>query len=170
MQVFVPYSDVFRIVEEMACDKRRYNKQIVECNQIIKAIKGETEAWKNHPICWQYKHHVKWLEWYKLVFEVFREKGYKLSKDEKAILVLAQPKLPIFLNVESYLNSHKRRLYQKSPEFYPQFEAFNNEDDKSNWYFVPEGFPIPKRKGVDLTGLNLFDKENKVTFYCLKYN
>lgn len=34
MQVFVPYNNILQVVKEMACDKRRYNKQIVECNQI----------------------------------------------------------------------------------------------------------------------------------------
>lgn len=170
MQVFVPYINIIKIVKEMACDKRRFNKQIVESSQIIKAIKGETEAWKNHPICWQYKRNVEWLEWYKLVFELFRNNDYKFNKKQIEELNNIQPKIPPFLYNEEYLNSHKRRLYQKSPNLYPQFEIFNDESDKSNWYFVPEDFNIPKRKGVDLVGIDLFDEENKIMYYCLRYS
>lgn len=157
MQVFVPYNDILQVVKVMACDKKRYNKQIVECNQIIRAIKGETEAWKNHPICHQYKNYIKWLEWYKYIFEEYRNNNYTFSEEQKNNLLSWQPLLPPFLSNEEYLNSHKRRLYQKSPELYTQFEQYNNEKDKSNWYCVPIEFNVPKRKGVssvDFYGIN----------------
>ena len=111
MQVFVPYNNILQVVKEMACDKRRYNKQIVECNQIIRAIKGETEAWKNHPICHQYKDYIKWLEWYKYIFEEYKNNNYTFSEEQKNNLLSWQPPLPPFLSNEEYLNSHKRRLY-----------------------------------------------------------
>ena len=157
MQVFVPYNDILQVVKVMACDKKRYNKQIVECNQIIRAIKGETEAWKNHPICHQYKNYIKWLEWYKYIFEEYRNNNYTFSEEQKNNLLSQQPPLPPFLSNEEYLNSHKRRLYQKSPELYTHFEQYNNEKDKSNWYCVPIEFNVPKRKGVssvDFYGIN----------------
>lgn len=158
MQVFVPYNNILQVVKEMACDKRRYNKQIVECNQIIRAIKGETEAWKNHPICHQYKNYVKWLEWYKFIFEEYRSNNYIFSEEQKNKLLSLKPtNVPPFLENESYLNSHKRRLYQKAPELYPQFEMYNDKNDKSNWYCVPIDFNVPKRKGVsfvDYYGIN----------------
>ena len=157
MQVFVPYNNILQVVKEMVCDKRRYNKQIVECNQIIRAIKGETEAWKNHPICHQYKNYVKWLEWYKYIFEEYKNNNYTFSEEQKNNLLSWQPPLPPFLLNEKYLNSHKRRLYQKIPELYTQFEQYNNEKDKSNWYCVPIEFNVPKRKGVssvDFYGIN----------------
>lgn len=159
MQVFVPYSNILQVVKEMACDKRRYNKQIVECNQILRAIKGETEAWKNHPICHQYKNYIEWLEFYRDLFIIYRESNYELKSEKMNNLLLSVKniKLPPFLLNQDYLDSHKRRLYQKSPELYPQFEEYNKENDESNWYCVPIDFNVPKRKGVssvDYYGIN----------------
>lgn len=168
MQVFVPYSDALRVAKEMACDKRRYNKQIVECNQIIKAIKGETEAWKNHPICHQYKKYLEWLEWYRDLFVYYKEGGYNDKDTNLNFILLNSPRLPSFLFCQDYLNSHKRRLYQKSPELYPQFAKYNDEKDKSNWYCVPINFPIPKRKGVSILGKGLIDYNN-LNYIFIKY-
>lgn len=168
MQVFVPYNDILQIVKDMSSDKRRYNKQIVECNQIIRAIKGETEAWKNHPICHQYKNYKDWLEWYQLIFEIYRKNDYQIiGYYDIGYYLSLQPLLPPFLKNEDYLNSHKRRLYQKSPELYPQFEKYNNENDKSNWYCVPRDFNIPKRKTVSILGMEIHDKNTLFTF--IKY-
>ena len=46
MQIFIIGSP-FETAQ--ALDKRRLNKQIIECRQIMKAINGESEAWANHP-------------------------------------------------------------------------------------------------------------------------
>ena len=53
-----------------ALDKRRLNKQIIECQQIIKAIMGAC-AWANHPCTLQYKGYEKWLEWYMLTLHYY---------------------------------------------------------------------------------------------------
>ena len=111
------YNDILQVVKEMACDKKRYNKQIVECNEIIIAIKGETEAWKNYAICHQYKNYIKWLEWYKYIFEEYRNNNYTFSERAKKIIYYLGNDLSQghFYSNEEYLNSHKRRLYQKLP-------------------------------------------------------
>lgn len=79
MQVFLPYNT---IAETAAClykDKRRYNKQIIECGQIIAAIKGESNAWSNHPIVWQYRDYADYLVCYKACLEHHRD-GYTHTK------------------------------------------------------------------------------------------
>ena len=52
MQIFVPFVntvDTAKILEQ-----RRLNKQIIECQQVLKAIdqrkKGEKSAWMNYPV------------------------------------------------------------------------------------------------------------------------
>lgn len=39
MQVFVPYQEPFEVATFL--DSRRLNKQIIECRQILAAIRGE---------------------------------------------------------------------------------------------------------------------------------
>lgn len=62
MQIFLPYADIIKVAQ--CLDKRRLHKQIVECNQIIKAITGESEAWKNHPVVKMYSKHLKFVYLY----------------------------------------------------------------------------------------------------------
>ena len=60
MQVFVPFQNPFECAQ--ALDPRRFNKQILECEQILKAIRGESTAWANHPCVLMYRQYVDWLK------------------------------------------------------------------------------------------------------------
>ena len=73
MQVFVPFKNPFECAK--ALDTRRFNKQILECKQILKAIRGESTAWANHPCVLMYKDHADWLQMYLNAFECY--KAYK---------------------------------------------------------------------------------------------
>ena len=57
MQVFIIGSP---LETAMALDRRRLNKQIIECRQILNAIFGKTNAWVNHPCTLQYHKHKHW--------------------------------------------------------------------------------------------------------------
>lgn len=46
MQIFLPYKDIYKTAE--ALDKRRLNKQILECRQILNALYGKSKGWANH--------------------------------------------------------------------------------------------------------------------------
>lgn len=139
MQVFLPYNSLPEVAECLSRDRRRYNKQIIECRQIIAAIKGESKAWSNHPIVWQYRDYVYFLINYMNYMEAF-EAGFGFADD-----LIAPP----FAYDQEYLNSHKRRLYQKNPEAFAEFAEYDN-GDTSNLYCVPLDFPVPKRKGVSV--------------------
>ena len=60
MQVFVPFQNPFECAQ--ALDPRRFNKQILECKQIINAIYGRSTAWTNHPCVLMYRQYVDWLK------------------------------------------------------------------------------------------------------------
>ena len=166
MQVFLPYNNMYEIASCLIKDKRRYNKQIVECGQIIKAIKGESEAWKNHPIVHQYKPYLDFLIYYKNYLE-----SYKLCINtphyirnailfEKYLVDQSFKYTPFLFNQE-YLDSHKRRLFQKNFEAFPEFEEYNS-NDTSNLYCVPLNFILPKRKGV--SEVKRFDKYKMIRY------
>lgn len=146
MQVFLPYNNLHDVAACLIKDKRRYNKQIIECGQIIAAIRGESGAWSNHPIVWQYRDHVDFLVYYKMYLE-----GH----------VTEEPKLPPFVLNQEYIDCHKKRLYQKNPAAFPEFSAYDS-NDTSNLYCVPLDFPVPRRKGV--RECNRFDSYKVVRY------
>lgn len=135
MQVFCPYPSPLDCAKAMWGDSRRYNKQIIECRQIIAAIEG-AKAWCNHPVCLMYKEHKEWLYNYMMCFAFYRE--YKKGNDfafkyccyysEKA-----DAATPPFLT-EEFCDQHKRRLYTKAEELYPQFAGYGTSD--INFYVV----------------------------------
>ena len=78
MQVFVPFQDPFECAK--ALDSRRFNKQILECKQILKAIRGESTAWANHPCVLMYKKHADWLQMYLNAFGKMLEERKRRGK------------------------------------------------------------------------------------------
>lgn len=130
MQVFVPYSSPIKVAK--CLDKRRLNKQIIECRQILKAINGETNAWKNHPVVKMYssENNKKWLLNYMECLEAWKEGNIEQSN---YYTILADTNKPLFLT-EEFCNQHKRRLYSKSPELYQQFAKYGKSDE--NWYII----------------------------------
>lgn len=141
MQVFVPYQNPFECAQSL--DPRRFNKQILECKQIINAIYGRSTAWTNHPCVLMYRQHVDWLKFYLNAFECF--KAYKdLADDDYDEAIVhyflakewgdkAMSAFPIFLT-DSFTHQHRKRLYTKYPLYYNQWAELGTSDE--NWYYV----------------------------------
>lgn len=127
MQVFIVGSP-FETAK--ALDKRRLNKQIIECGQILDAISGETKAWINHPCIKMYSNHVKWLEWYTCCLAYYKD-GYKCIAKECSDFA---DKLRPEFHTNDYFNQMKRRLFTKNNQHYNQWSKLGESD--INWYFV----------------------------------
>lgn len=69
MQVFVPFKEPLKTAQ--CLDKKRLNKQIIECKQILAAINSK-KAWSNHPCTKMYKEHREWLNEYMLCLKYYR--------------------------------------------------------------------------------------------------
>ena len=126
MQVFIigtPFETA------MALDPKRLRKQIIECGQILDALKGKT-AWSNHPCVLQYRGYEKWLEIYKGILM-----SYEKCEFGTAILsnMYADNYRPDWHTYE-YYDQMKRRLYTKDPEHYKQWADLG--ESNCNWYFV----------------------------------
>lgn len=156
MQVFVPYQNPFDCAQ--ALDPRRFNKQILECKQIRKTIRGESTAWVNHPCVLTYRRHTNWLRCYLNAFECFKA-FLDLSNedlDEAAeCFMLAQEwgkkamiHRPPFLT-DIFCNQHRRRLYTKDPQYYSLWADLGPSDE--NWYFV-DGEIIKYKNGRRIDG------------------
>ena len=103
MQIFIVGSP---IETADALDKRRLNKQIIECRQILGAIHGTSKAWRNHPCVLMYKEHTEWLENYLHCLESARYQYMAAS-----IYSLNADKFRPPFHTEEYFNQMKRRLY-----------------------------------------------------------
>jgi tRNA G10 N-methylase Trm11 len=134
MQVFIIGSP-FQTAEIL--DRRRLNKQIIECHQILDALNGK-KAWSNHPAVLQYKDHKEWLELYMFCLEDYY--SVKYNNVDKDMLYLAKEwsdrafeHKPDF-HTEEYFKQMKRRLYTKDKTYYQQWKELGETD--INWYFV----------------------------------
>lgn len=141
MQIFLPYKDIIKVAE--CLDKRRLHKQIIECKQIIKAITGESEAWKNHPIVKMYSNNLDFVKAYLNFLQIYWNDEYEIGELDY-LNNKAKKLIPNFIN-EEYLNTMKGRLYVKNPVFYVQFAPYEKYGDK-NMYFVDGEWKIYPQK------------------------
>lgn len=136
MQVFIPYISPYYTA--LILDKKRLNKQIVECGQIMKAINGETKAWANHPATLMYKAEplYSYLLAYTSCLKAVKASDLQKAKEYDAKAISHFNKLPVKLSEFMYkiAEQHKRRLYTKNENFYRLFYKYGKSDE--NWYLV----------------------------------
>ena len=133
MQVFIigtPFETAMNL------DKRRLNKQIIECRQILDALNG-AKAWSNHPCVLQYRGYEKWLRNYLRVLHNWQIGGvpHHFYND------MANKSRPPF-HTQEYFDQMKRRLYTKDPVHYAQWAYLGTSEE--NWYFVDGEWRIYK--------------------------
>lgn len=138
MQVFI----IGDILETAKClDVKRFNKQIIEVRQIIKAINGETKAWVNHPCTIQYRRCVDWLYLYLVVFKKYKEGDIK---EATRFNYIAKRYVEPTWFTQDYFDNMKKRLYTKDHNHYKQFEYLG--ESYENWYWVDNKWKIYKQK------------------------
>lgn len=134
MNVFVPFAEPYKCAEAMINDQPRYNKQIVECKQILAALYDTSKAWSNHPAILQYRGYEAYIEYYLYCFTC------RLNNIQPNDF---NAQIPPFLTAD-FCDQHKRRLYTKSPLKYPQFAKYGTSE--INFYFV-DGELIKYKQG-----------------------
>lgn len=126
MQVFIIGSvlDTAKIL-----DKRRLNKQIIECNQILNALLNGAKAWANHPCVLQYHGHEQWLQKYMQCLQSYKDNNINdcIRLSEECELIK-----PSFHKID-YFNQMKRRLFTKDNLYYSQW--INLGISEENWYW-----------------------------------
>ena len=111
-------------------DKRRLNKQIIECGQILKAIAGDTKAWANHPVTKMYAGYWMWLRDYMKCLDAYRNGDIVTAE----IFDMCCNQLTPAFQCQEYFDQMKRRLYTKDPIHYAEFADLGTSD--VNWYVV----------------------------------
>lgn len=130
MQIFF----IGTALETARClDKRRLNKQIIEVNQIISAIEGNSKAWRNHPITIMYENSLNFLRSYKWCLVAYKENR---MEDAQWFSDRCERTKPDFLkDCEWYFENMKNRLYTKNKEHYLEYFPYAVES-YSNFYYV----------------------------------
>ena len=137
MQVFIVGT---QFVPAAALDRKRLAKQIIECCQMLGAIKGEYKGYRNHPCTIQYKNHTKWLEHYFVCLEYYRVGNFIMAKKYSDAAEAIKP----YWHTQDYFDNMKRRLYTKNHEHYKQWESLG--ESYENWYWVDNQWKIYKQK------------------------
>jgi len=124
MQTFLPYAEFDTSAEVL--DRARLGKQRIECLQLLRALKGETKGWRNHPAARMWAGHEYWLARYgDVVCTEWIKRGYKDTTREK-IRALADQfsdvvSLPQWLGDKDFHLSHQSNLLRKDPAHYGKF-------------------------------------------------
>jgi hypothetical protein len=113
MQTFLPYPDFE--ASAAALDYRRLGKQRVEAFQILKALRGESKGWINHPCIKMWRGHETALAAYmNTMIREWIRRGYK---NTMKIEDLSEYNMPSWFGLEAFHLSHRCNLARKS-EYY----------------------------------------------------
>lgn len=128
MQTFLPHGIDFKSTAE-TLDRQRLLKQAVEAYQILRINAGLTNGWRNHPAVkmWAGSEGYLYLYTNAIIDEVER-RGYR-NTYRGAITDLMDANYhdwhddipPPWIHDDRIKITHRGRLYEKSPEQYPQF-------------------------------------------------
>ena len=130
MQTFLPYP---HFGDSVRClDWRRLGKQRVEAMQILKALRGETKGWVNHPATKMWKGYEEALGQYmNYCIEEWIARGY--NNNMQFAEVSEFPDLPPWIGDEKFHKSHKSNLLRKDSEWYSTFEWDVSDDLPYVW-------------------------------------
>lgn len=134
MQTFMPYAS-FRDTAK-CLDYRRLGKQRVECVQILKALRGETKGWTNHPATKMWRGYEDALGLYmNTIILEWIDRGYNNNMpfydfgDRLGYLV----DLPRWFGRPDFHAAHRSNLLRKDPEHYSQFGWTESPDMEYIW-------------------------------------
>ena len=147
MQTFLPYPDFAKSAAVL--DRQRLGKQRVEAYQILRALRGESKGWVNHPATRMWRGSERLLIRYTMaVCGEWLDRGYNDTIMSKVVWMMNDHQYadhpdgawagmhPPFLYDDRLFESHQGNLVRKFPEHYgPLFP----DADPTLPYYWPEG-------------------------------
>lgn len=143
MQTFLPYPD---FVYSASClDTKRLGKQRVECSQLIAALEGKTEGWRNHPACKMWEGHIPSLKRYmNACVDEWVRRGYKNSYElwtpHNTTSSIAMFNDPYWVGNKEFHAAHRSNLLRKDLIHYGQFGWKERSDLPYIWPESPLTF------------------------------
>lgn len=128
MQTFMPYADVRASVG--CLDRQRLGKQRIEALQILRALKGITKGWRNHPAAKMWEGFEPQLAFYGVAAcDEWIDRGYndttrpRFFDTEPQVeeFALSPLEWPGWMGNLDFHLSHRSNLVRKSPEYYRIF-------------------------------------------------
>lgn len=124
MQTFMPHNS-FRLSAQ-ALDNKRLGKQRVEAWQVLRALRGETKGWVNHPATVMWRGHEQSLIRYGI--EICSEWVMRGFNDSLLVKFLAELDGtdfidPWWMGYEPLHTSHQSNLYRKDADYYSAFSV-----------------------------------------------
>ena len=126
MQTFLPYEHFEASAK--CLDRQRLGKQRVEVYQILRALRGITKGWRNHPATKMWAGHEDALVEYGLwCCAEWARRGYvdnlapKIRALASDLYEKADRSYPEWLGMDALHSSHRAALLRKDPEHYGQF-------------------------------------------------
>jgi hypothetical protein len=134
MQTFLPYPSFEKSASVL--DYRRLGKQRVEAYQILRALRGLSKGWVNHPATVMWRGYEPALEQYlRVMINEWTGRGYNntmVVPDHKPMIVI-----PPWFGDERVHASHRANLKRKDPEYYSAFD----EDPAMPYYWPNQENP-----------------------------
>ena len=123
MNTFLPYPSFHQSARVL--DRARLGKQRIECKQILRALRGETRGWANHPAARMWRGYEHALCTYAIaICDEWITRGYKDAQRawfEQQLRELLRTGDPHWLGEPAFHASHRSNLLRKDPEWYGQF-------------------------------------------------
>ena len=123
MQTFLPYADFSQSAAVL--DYRRIGKQRVETYQILRALRGESSGWANHPATKMWRgFEASLVEYGIAICDEWVSRGYRDTLRDKFAVMSADYRAafePDWLGDPALHASHQSNLYRKDPDFYSLF-------------------------------------------------
>ena len=120
MQVFITsdsYTESAKVL-----DNRRLNKQIIECNQIYKALTGQSKGWANHCVTRLWENNIDGLMYFAwcCYWELkFRGKNPCEPVTDKSTGDAVYP--TYFMKIDWWISAMRSHLLAKDSDHYSQF-------------------------------------------------
>jgi hypothetical protein len=134
MQTFLPYPNFSRSAKVL--DVKRLGKQRVECLQILKVLRGETNKWQNHPAVRMWRGYEECLADYGTVICLeWMGRDYKDTCLNKIydLRVTDEVIMPPWLGDERLHSSHRSNLLRKNYDWYSYFQWKESPDLPYYW-------------------------------------
>ena len=103
-------------------DRQRLGKQRVEVKQILRALRGETKGWVNHPAARMWRGYEGSLCVYGVMScVVWRSRGYNdglLPYFQEIASEYSDKTVPWWVGIKEFHRSHQSNLIRKNPYLY----------------------------------------------------
>lgn len=123
MQTFMSEPSVTKSL--MVLDYKRLGKQRVEAKQILRALRGESKGWVNHPAVRMWRGYEGALVQYGIACcRVWLMCGYKdslLPYFNEMAEEYPDHTMPPWFGKEDFHRSHQSNLVRKDPDYYRRF-------------------------------------------------